>query len=210
MKSFSHWTIEEVENEFGIGPRKTSKRFDEWMNVKTPPSSFEAEWLESIRADVELYSYTWNEQELIASCIAPVLRLVNFQQDVYRAFLERELSVPYKDETLSGEVDYMVAQGRHSPQRPFFFLHEYKRELEQKDPRGQLLIAMIAAQLLNQDQSPLYGVYVVGSIWRFILLEEKAYIVHRGLNAASDEIVHIFGVLQNTKTIIEELIGIRG
>lgn len=208
MKSFSNWTIEEVENEFGIEPTDENVRFDSWMSAKPSLSSFEADLLESIRADVELYSYTWNEQELIANCIAPILRLINFQHDSYRSFLVRELSTPYKDDLLSGEVDFMVAQGRHSPQRPFFFLHEYKREIEQKDPRGQLLIAMVAAQLLNQDQNPLYGVYIVGSIWRFVLLEGNEYIVHRGLNAASDEIEEIFGVLQNTKAIIEQLLGL--
>ncbi|MEM7130049.1 MAG: hypothetical protein AAF702_27210 [Chloroflexota bacterium] len=98
----------------------------------------------------------------------------------------------------------MVAQGRHSPQRPFFFLHEYKKEIGQKDPLGQLMVVMVTVQLLNQDGHSLYGAYVVGRIWYFVLLNGRAYVVHCGFNAASEEIQQIFGILQNTKSIIEE------
>ncbi|MEM7539095.1 MAG: hypothetical protein AAF639_43455 [Chloroflexota bacterium] len=86
----------------------------------------------------------------------------------------------------------------------FFFLHEYKKEHDRKDPRGQLMIAMIAAQLLNNDESPLYGAYVVGHMWYFVVLEGKDYSVHRqGFNALTDELEKIFGVLRKTKPIIE-------
>ena len=64
--------------------------------------------------------------------------------------------------------------------------------------------AMIAAQLLNNDGQPLYGVYVIGHMRYFVVLEGKEYTVHRrGLNASTDELEQIFGVLQNTKPIIE-------
>lgn len=208
MKSFSYWSIEEVENEFGLNPKRNSKQLASWLTIQSSLLDFERQWLTYLRSDLEAYSYTWNEQELIANFIAPLLKLVNFQHEAYRGFLERELSVSYKDETLSGEVDFMVAQGRHSPNRLYFFLHEYKREPEQKDPLGQLMIAMVVAQLLNQDNNPIYGVYIVGRMWYFVLLDGKDYAVHRGFNAASDEIEQIFGILQNTKAIIERLLKI--
>jgi len=78
-----------------------------------------------------------------------LLTLVNFNHDAYREFLTNELSAPDGDEILSGEVDYVIAQGQYDPERLFFFLHEYKTEYDNKDPRGQLMIAMVAAQLLN-------------------------------------------------------------
>ena len=145
MKSFSNWSTEEVEEEFGLRPQTHSDTLDDWLNVETNFSDFEQQWLEQIRRDVESYSYTWNEQELIAESIVPLLKLVQFQQEAYRGFLNRELSAPYNNDKLSGEVDFIVAQGRHSPKRLFFFLDEYKKELPHKgDPRGQLLIAMVA------------------------------------------------------------------
>ena len=86
-------------------------------------------------------------------------------------------------------------------------MHEYKKEPPHKDdPRGQLLIAMVAAQLLNQDENPLYGAYVVGRMWYFVVLEGKSYTVHRGFNASSQEIGQILGVLKNIRSIIERLL----
>lgn len=66
------------------------------------------------------------------------------------------------------------------------------------------MIAMVAAQLLNQDENPIYGAYVVGRMWYFVILEKQEYTVHRGFNAAGAEVTHIFGALQNMKTIVED------
>ncbi|MEM7532952.1 MAG: hypothetical protein AAF639_12305 [Chloroflexota bacterium] len=206
MKSFSSWSIEEVEEEFDIYPEDESTLLDEWIDVTCEHSEFELSWLEYIRAPLEKRSYIWNEQELIANFIAPLLRLVNFEQTAYRGFLVRELSISYKNEKLSGEVDFMVAQGRHSPKRYYFFLHEYKRETEYKDPLGQLMVAMVVAQILNQDEQPLYGAYVIGRMWFFVVLEGKAYTVHRGFNAATDEVKQILCVLKEMRTIIERML----
>lgn len=204
MKSFSKWSIKEVEKEFGIKLKKKSTLLDEWLVIHSPLSSFEKQWLEYIRNYLEEYGFVWKEQDLIANFIGPLLTLVNFNHDAYRGFSISELSAPYGDETLSGEVDYVVAQGQYDPERLFFFLHEYKKEHDNRDPRGQLLIAMIAAQLLNNDDNPIYGVYVVGHMWYFVILDSKEYTVHRrGFNALTKEIEQIFGVLRNTKPIIE-------
>lgn len=205
MKSFSDWTIEEVENEFGIRPTSKSQLLDEWLGINPSPSEVEQQVLTNLQRRLAEGSYAWNEQELIAKFIAPLLSLVDFQQEKYCDFLNRELSVPYKNDTLKGDVDFVVAQGRHSPQRLFFFLHEYKKENSQKDPLGQLMIAMVAAQLLNQDEQPLYGAYIIGRYWHFVVLEGKSYTVHIGFNGAGDEIQSIFAALQNMRSIIEQM-----
>jgi len=206
MKPFSKWSIEDVENEFGLRPTRKSNLLESWLTVESSPSPFEQQWLEMLRGRLGAGSYSWNEQELIAKFIAPLLSLVNFEQEEYREFLNRNISVGYKDETLSGEVDFVVAQGRHSPQRPFFFLHEDKKENEKGDPLGQLMIAMVAAQLINQNDQPLYGVYIIGRYWHFVVLEGKTYSVHRGSNAASNDVEMILGVLKNMKPIIEQML----
>ena len=43
-----------------------------------------------------------------------------------------------------------------------------------------------------------------GAFWHFVVLHEQTYAVHTGLNAADEELLNIFGVLKNTKTIIGE------
>jgi hypothetical protein len=83
--------------------------------------------------------------------------------------------------------------------------HEYKKEHDSSnDPLGQLMIRMVAARQLNADNHSVYGAYVMGRYWHFVVLHEQNYAVHTGLNAADVELFHIFGVLKNTKKIIGE------
>ena len=73
-------------------------------------------------------------------------------------------------------LNVITATGKRVPKHPYFFIHEYKKELESSsDPLGQLMIAMVAAQHLNQDGNPLYGAYVVGRSWNFVILDGKEY-----------------------------------
>jgi len=51
----------------------------------------------------------------------------------------------------------------------------------------------------------LYGCYVVGHYWHFLVLEGKHYTISRSYSAFSDEIFDIFQTLKALKTIIMEL-----
>lgn len=69
---------------------------------------------------------------------------------------------------------------------------------------------MVAAQKLNDDNNPIYGAYVLGRYWHFVLLDGDTYIVHPGLNAATPDDLHrIYGTLQHTKTLIDACIANR-
>ena len=46
----------------------------------------------------------------------------------------------------------------------------------------------------------------MGRYWHFTVLQGQSYAVHTGLNAADEDIQRIFGVLQNTKDIIQHLL----
>ena len=70
------------------------------------------------------------------------------------------------------------------------------------------MVTMVAAQMLNQDERPIYGAYVRGRMWHFVLLDSKEYIVHPGFNAMREEIIDIFSTLKNTKMIIDSLVGV--
>ena len=211
MKPFSKWTIEEVEEQFGVRQQTASSHMRAWLTVEEPPSATEREALELLRQKLESRVYDWNAQELIINFIGPLLALVDFDHEVYHPFFGREISVAYNQETLSGIVDFTVAQGRRSPKNPYFFIHEYKKEFDSSnDPLGQLLIAMVAAQLLNQDGNPIYGAYILGRYWHFVLLEGQSYAVNPGSNASRNEILNIFGILRNTRTLIDGLVLSQG
>ena len=69
----------------------------------------------------------------------------------------------------------MLAKGRQIPQLPIFFIQEYKPESGPNgDPLGQLLIEMVTAQALNNEpEQTVYGCYIIGRNWFFVVLEGK-------------------------------------
>ncbi|MDM8549778.1 hypothetical protein QUF72_06865 [Desulfobacterales bacterium HSG2] len=70
------------------------------------------------------------------------------------------------------------------------------------------MIAMIAAQKLNNDGNPLYGAYVMGRYWHFVVLDGLEYALSLGHNAVKkDELGEIFTILKETKRIIENLLN---
>lgn len=208
MKRFSQWTIADVETEFQVRQVENSPMLEAWLTTMGELTDFEREQLQRLQRLLNRRVYDWNEQELIAHFIGPLLVMVDFDQAEYASFMERELAVSYHKGTLSGIVYFVVAHGQRMPERPYFFIHEYKREQEASgDPLGQLLITMVAAQLLNQDDNPIYGAYVMGRYWHFTVLHEKTYSVHAGFNAAREEIESIYRTLQHTKTLIERMIA---
>ena len=46
MKSFPDWSIEEVEDEFGIKLKKKSSLLEDWLDVEPSLSPFEQQWLD--------------------------------------------------------------------------------------------------------------------------------------------------------------------
>jgi len=205
MKSFSQWTIEEVEDEFELTRQLNSAKLQIWLGGAEPIPDDHQKKLEALRERCDREGYSWNELELIIYFISPLLDLINFHSTTYKTFFTRTISAPYGKETLSGIVDCVVAGGTHSPRQPFFFLQEYKKEHDSpSDPLAQILVAMIAAQILNQNEQPLYGAYIIGRYWHFVLLDGKEYAVHAGMNAVTEECFDIYQALRNTKRIIEE------
>jgi RNA polymerase-interacting CarD/CdnL/TRCF family regulator len=92
---------------------------------------------------------------------------------------------------------------------PYFCLHEYKKESDPSgDPRGQVLIAMLAAQEMNQDGKPIYGLYVTGKLWRFMVLTGKTDAFSKTDVADQENIDSIFKVLKGLRHAIEQVIKI--
>jgi len=200
MKTFSQWTTAEVVKEFNLWKDSNNLALKEWTTTETPPTAFEQQLLDILQLRLRDRIYAWNEYDLESNFIGPILSIVDFNERHYHSFRERELSVAYKNEKLYGLVDLVVADGDFVPEKPYFFLNEYKRELHSSnDPLGQLLIAMVVAQMLNADERPIYGAYVRGRYWHFVLLDGSTYAVHDGFNALNEDLVKILGVLKNTK-----------
>ena len=153
---------------------------------------------------------SWNEQELNMHFIGPIFSLINFSSKKYNLFAQRSISGVVEDWRLFGSPDGIVASGRRTPKIPFFAFSEYKREKNPKgEPEAQPLAAMRVGQTLNEDPSqPIYGCYVIGHDWYFMLLQCKEYAITRDYSAITDDVYDIFKMLKALKTKVQNRISL--
>jgi hypothetical protein len=208
MKSFSQWTKQDVEEEFHLTSTRENATLQVWLAGVQEVSQDEAIRLRQLSEKLRLHVHDWNEEELKVYFIAFILDFVNFYQPSYRPFLERELSVNYAEgKKIWGVVDFLVASGTQFPKEPVFFLHEYKKQLDtSNDPLGQLLAEMVAAQTLNSRPHPIYGAYVIGRHWYFVVLEGQSYAESLAYDATKEDILQIVSILRHTQLLIDGIL----
>ncbi len=205
---FRQCTSTLLDKTFGLRKVFSSQILDQWLHTELALSEKEKSILENYQELLILNSDAWNEQELALYFIGPILGLVHFTEPYrFNLFAERRISaVISTDEAeieLSGEPDGLIATGYREPEVPMFAFTEYKRELDPTgDPAGQTLAAMLVGQALNRYHQPRYGAYVVGSDWRFMVLDGQHYAISRDYSALSDEIFMILRILKALKAIV--------
>ena len=213
MKPFERWKYEEVELVFGTERLKTLPSLTEWLKADEPADDFETKTLKIYHDQLVRKVDAWNEDELKFFFLSHIITLVDFTKPkVYSSFSQRAVAAKRKDIQgnevyLRGRIEFFVAMGEQIPRQPFFFIHEYKpiNKTTPSDPLGQLLIAMLATQTLNDIKRPLYGTYIRGSNWQFVVLEGNKYAVSKSFDAIEDvEMFKIFSILKRCKGYIEE------
>jgi len=215
MSNFKQWTRDKLRERFGLKKIKNHQVLIEWLESKIELTDFEISYLQFLQNNLKEYVDYWNEEEVKLKFIGNLISLLNFDTESLSAFAERELSGEVDGEELSGFPDMMVARGKQEVHNPFFFLHEYKKELDNNspDPAGQLLAAMLLAyeknknvpQMLNQA---IYGTYVVGRNWFFVVLKEKEYGISLAYDATHDE--ELLDILQVMKVARQKIRDIWG
>jgi hypothetical protein len=205
MKSFDTWNYEQVEDAFDISPVSSLPKYENWLKAENcEPNKLESVMLEHYRKLLLKEAQNWNEDELKLFFIGPVLTLVDFNTDNFKAFTQRTLTVETETVSASGKVDFMLAKGKVIPKTPFFCLHEYKQENRRdNDPLGQLLIGMVAAQAKNTANLPIYGCYVSGRNWFFVLLDGNKYCVSDAYVATSEDLPKIFAIMKKCKLLVD-------
>ena len=197
-KAFRDWKFEEVQRTFGLSRSFEYPSLEELLLASHSPNERDQLTLEELRQELLYTIDTLNEEELKVYFIGPLLRLIPFRSDNRRPFLDRPMSFTYGDgQETSGKVDWVLAEGIQDPREPFFFIHEYKKEIEATgDPLGQLLIAMVGARRKNELLFPLYGCYVLGRSWFFVVLNDDQYAVSAAFDATQEDIFRIYSILQ--------------
>jgi hypothetical protein len=205
MKSFERWTIDEVEEHFGLQQTFTSTKLDAWLASNYPIPAEEHIVLEKLRNTAFLNIEYWNEEDLKIKFLAFILDIVQFDETRYKGFLERTIKVPYNGEIFGGIVDYVVATGKAEPRVPFFFIQEYKPQRRSgRDPLAQVLSAMVAARELNKPHKTMYGSYVIGRQWFFVVLDERTYTISAAYDITQEDILHVVMILRGMKQIIDD------
>ncbi len=199
----------------------------DWLNQAKDTSIEDSEEkrLVQLNQKLQLLIRGWNEQELREKFISQVIELVDF--DLYKlevfAFAEREMKITYNQSLIQGKVEWMVAKGLYTPEQPFFFIHEYKKEQEAaNDAVGQLLVTLCVAQLLNRQKPqptlfnpeptsfgkvPLYGIYILGRSWFFVRLKDQNYYISKAYDSTKmEDLRFVLKMLKAQKQMIIELV----
>ena len=85
--------------------------------------------------------------------------------------------------------------------------NEYKKDTDSEgDPVGQALSAMLVGQVINEKKRPIFGCYVIGQSWNFIVLQGSEYAISATYSASRPDIFLIFNILKKLKTYIEQFV----
>ncbi len=206
-KSFETWEYEEIETIFGLKRVFELSSLTNWLNSsKKDIDETMKLFLEGIQKRLIVNADAWNEDEFKMFFIAPLLSQMPLEVDDFKPFTQRTISAkfPELDLEVSGKVEFVIARGKQRPKQPYFFLHEYKQERRREnDPLGQLLISMVAARQNNEKKTPLFGCFVVGRDWFFVVLDEQTYAVSLACDATKNhELYQIVAMLSAMPDII--------
>lgn len=206
--NFSEWTLDKIDDAFGTVQVDNIPELDELLAFEYEFSDYERRYLTTL-ADKYLHfgGDDWNEVELENKFISPLIVFADIDNKKFAYFLERELSGVVGEYELTGKIDGMIASGYRNPRKPFFCLKKYKRQTDPNgDPRGQAVIAMIVGQHHNADNKPVYGCYIVGKSWHFMVLKGKEYAISNVFVGSDNEIFDIYRILKGLRVHIERLI----
>jgi hypothetical protein len=94
-KPFKDWKYEEVNEAFGLKRVFDHPFFAKITHLKLAKDHAQYHDIDKLRHLALEYIGTWNEDEYKFFFISPLLALVNFNSQYYKAFAQRPLSVTY-------------------------------------------------------------------------------------------------------------------
>ena len=189
----------------------TEERFDFWFHSEINISPINKEFLTQLLESEKIFLKTYNEEELTVKFISPILNKVNFRipKKGVRDFYEHSLTYKTDKFIFNGTPDFFVANGEERPEKPYFFIQEFKKMKDPKFPEPQLLAEMIAGLEISQV-STFRGAYIIGINWYFVILEKLGednyqYFVSEQFNSTKkNELFQIYKNLLFVKREIEK------
>jgi len=179
-----------------------------WLDAISTFEDYELIILEKLRKEAKIKISSWNEEELKMKYLSFIVSFANYNEEdeEYNVYFERPISAEVEGTKINVIVDFMIAKGvRDYVQKPYFCFHEYKREKKYNDdPIAQVLLAMLAAKENNKNDKPIYGAYIIGQNWFFMVMENKNFSISKAYDCTEKEDLYkIISVLRKFKTIIK-------
>lgn len=208
--NFNQCTLPLLDKTFGLRRALELPALTQWLeNGKQHTlSALDHSKLADLQELLLINADNWNEQELSLHFIGPIFSILKFSELYrYNLFAQRHIEAIVQSYLLTGEPDELIASGYYEPEIPYFAFSEYKRQRDPNgDPAGQALAAMLVGKNLNPQPQPVYGCYVIGRDWYFMVLVDHHYAISRGHNALQTEaLVDILCILKALKVRIIEL-----
>lgn len=203
-------TLTQMYKIFGLKRVRQMNELDSWLANLPELTETEIGIIDFYQKRLLENIESWNEQELSLGFIGPIINLINYKVDYkINFFAQRNISTIIGDYELIGKPDGMIATGLFDPDIPFFCFQEYKKEVNSSgDAAAQNLAAMLVGQTLNQNDSTIYGCYIVGRLWYFMVLKGKEFAISKDFSATHDDIYDIVKILKSLKNILFERLGI--
>jgi hypothetical protein len=165
--------------------------FNSWFNFDITLIDEEVLFLKELLAQEIDLIRIYNEEDLKAHFISPILNKVNFKslKNKRRDFYEETLTYETNHFILRGVTDFVVAKGLEYPETPYFFIQEFKKGVQYSNPEPQLLAELISAVELNNFKQ-MKGAFIVGENWNFVILNKLAqdkyqYFISHTFNATN-------------------------
>lgn len=193
---------------FGLDKTKrATPLMQEWLNTQTTLLDYEQKLFDSILQNALENIEAWSEEDLKMNFIAFVLELSYLKSSKYiRTFFDKTIEAEVEGHFLRVKSDFMIAKGiLDLIQKPYFHFQEYKKERDpQGDPLAQLIEACLIAQAMNQNDKPIYGGYVIGRFWNFVIMEGKQYCISEAYDSTKPkDLLQIIAVLRKFREILE-------
>ncbi len=170
---YSKMTYTKLRNLVEIKKNFDKTVFNEWFNSDIKFENSVEPFLKNLLFQKGYLINSYNEVDLNMQFIAPIFNHINFtmfDREV-RFFSEENLSYEADNFIFNGEPDFFIAKGLEIPEKPYFFIQEFKKREDYSNPRPQLLAELISAVELNSWKT-IKGIYLIGSIWNFVILEK--------------------------------------
>jgi hypothetical protein len=181
---------------------------EEWMDVQMPELNFAEQYnFDRVLKKGQKSLVGWNEEDLKMKFISVIVELGYLgDSDNVVGYFDKTISAIVEGIPLVVKSDFMLAMGVLDVfETPYFHFQEYKPS---KNPSGdsmaQLLEAFLISQVKNKNGKPLYGIEIIGSNWRFVVIDGKDYCISKAYDAVDrSDLLTIIAILRKFRHLLE-------